>query len=88
MIRKLFLLALLSSLSSGALAQNMVLTTADGDYQITNTFSDVDIFNIRIVIAAPLAAGVFNNPDIIDVTYQVMGNLVPGTPSCFPACNL
>jgi len=88
MIRKLFVLALLASLSSGAFAQNMVLTTANGDFQITNTFSDVGIFNIRIEIAAPLTAGAYNNPDIVDVTYQVMGNLVPGTPSGFPAFNL
>lgn len=88
MIRKLFLLALLTSLSSGAFAQNMVLTTANGDFQITNTFSDVDVFNIRIEIAAPLAPGVYSNPDIVDVTYQVMGSLVPGTPSGFPAFNL
>jgi hypothetical protein len=88
MIRKLIVLALLTSVSSGAFAQNMVLTTTNGDFQITNTFSDVDVFNIRIEIAAPLVAGVYNNPDIVDVTYQVMGNLVPGTPSGFPAFNL
>ena len=88
MIRKLFVLALLTSLSSGAFAQNMVLTTANGDFQLTNTFSDVDVFNIRIEIAAPLAPGVYSDPNIVDVTYQVMGNLVPGTPSGFPAFNL
>ncbi len=88
MLRKLFVLVVLTSLSSGALAQNMTLRMANGDFQISNTFSDVDIFDIRIEIAAPLATGVYNNPDIIDVTYQVMGNLVPGTPSGFPAFNL
>jgi hypothetical protein len=66
----------------------MTLRMANGDFQISNTFSDVGIFNIRVEIDAPLAAGVYNNPDIIDVTYQVMGNLVPGTPSGFPAFNL
>jgi hypothetical protein len=88
MFRKLFLLVVLTSLSSGVLAQNMTLRMANGDFQISNTFSDVGIFNIRVEIDAPLAAGVYNNPDIIDVTYQVMGNLVPGTPSGFPAFNL
>ena len=81
-------MVVLTSLSSGALAQNMTLRMANGDFQISNTFSDVDIFDIRIEIAATLASGVYNNPDIIDVTYQVMGNLVPGTPSGFPAFNL
>ena len=81
-------MVVLTSLSNGALAQNMTLRMANGDFQISNTFSDVDIFDIRIEIAATLASGVYNNPDIIDVTYQVMGNLVPGTPSGFPAFNL
>jgi hypothetical protein len=88
MFRKFIVLAVLTGLSSGALAQNMTLRMANGDFQISNTFSDVDIFDIRVEIAAPLAAGVYNNPDIIDVTYQVMGDLVPGTPSGFPAFNL
>ena len=88
MFRKFIVLALLTGLSSGAFAQTMTLRIANGDFQISNTFSNVDIFNIRVEIAAPLAAGVYNNPDIIDVTYQVMGDLVPGTPSGFPAFNL
>ena len=88
MIRKLFVLAVLTSLSSGALAQNMILRTGNGDFQITNTFSNVDIFNIRVEIAAPLAAGVYNNPDIIRVSYHVIGDLVPGTPSGFPSFEL
>jgi hypothetical protein len=88
MIKKIFVVVVLAGLSGGALAQNMILTTANSDFQISNTFSDVDIFNIRVEIAAPLVVGVYNNPDIINVTYQVMGNLVPGTPSGFPAFNL
>jgi hypothetical protein len=88
MIKKIFVVVVLAGLSGGALAQNMILTTANSDFQISNTFSDVDIFNIRVEIAAPLMVGVYNNPDIINVTYQVMGNLVPGTPSGFPAFNL
>jgi hypothetical protein len=88
MIRKLFVLAVLTSLSSGALAQNMILRTANGDFQISNTFSNVDIFNIRVEIAAPLAAGVYNNPDIIRVSYSVIGDLVPGTPSGFSTFEL
>jgi hypothetical protein len=66
----------------------MILKTANGDFQVTNTFSNVDIFRIRVEIAAPLAAGVYNNPDIVTVKYQVMGDLVPGTPSGFPAFDL
>ena len=66
-------------------AQTMTLTTSNADYQVTNVFSDVGVFTIEVVIDAPLAAGVYNNPDIISVSYQVSGSLTPGTPSGFPA---
>lgn len=66
-------------------AQTMTLTTSNADYQVTNVFSDVGVFTISVVIDAPLAAGVYNNPDIISVSYQVSGSLTPGTPSGFPA---
>lgn len=66
-------------------AQTMTLTTSNTDYQVTNVFSDVGVFTISVVIDAPLAVGVYNNPDIISVSYQVSGSLTPGTPSGFPA---
>ncbi len=76
------------SLSTATAAQTMTFSTTNADYQVTNVFSDVDIFNFTIEIDAPLAAGVYDNPDIISVDYQVMGNLTAGTPSGFPAFNL
>ena len=88
MIRKLLALAVLTSLSSGALAQHMFLRTDNGDFQVTNTFSNVDTFRVSVEITAPLAAGVYNNPDILTVVYQVTGDLAPGTPSGFPAFDL
>jgi hypothetical protein len=66
----------------------MFLKTGYSDFQLTNTFSDVDLFSVHVEIAAPLAAGVYNNPDIVLVSYLVMGDLVPGTPSGFAAFNL
>ena len=45
-------------------------------------------FNFNIEINVPLAPGNYINPDIVSVTYQVQGALVPGTPSNFPAFNL
>lgn len=69
-------------------AQTMMLTTASSDYEITNIFSDVDFFTIEIEINAPLAAGVYTNPELVSVDYQVTGDLVPGTPSEFPAFDL
>lgn len=69
-------------------AQTMRLATTSSDYQVTNVFSDVDFFNIRIDIDAPLAPGVYVDPDITSVVYQVTGVLAPGTPSGFPAFDL
>lgn len=69
-------------------AQTMMLSTSSSDYEITNIFSDVDFFTIDIEINAPLATGVYTNPEIISVNYQVTGDLAPGTPSEFPAFDL
>ncbi|MGI9288132.1 MAG: hypothetical protein ACR2P1_22295 [Pseudomonadales bacterium] len=69
-------------------AQTMRLSTSSGDYVISNVFSDVDFFTIAIEINAPLAPGVYINPEIVSVDYQVTGDLVAGTPSEFPAFDL
>ncbi len=71
-----------------ASAQTMTLSTSSSDYQITNIFSDVDFFTITIEIDAPLAAGVYINPQLISVDYQVTGDLQAGTPSEFPSFDL
>jgi len=72
-------------LAQTANAQTMTFSTTNADYQLTNLFSDVDVFDIAVVINAPLAAGNYINPDIVSVNYSVNGALVPGTPSGFPA---
>lgn len=66
-------------------AQTMTFSTTNADYLVTNVFSDVDLFDITVVIDAPLAAGNYVNPDIVSVNYSVSGSLVAGTPSSFPA---
>lgn len=71
-----------------ASAQTMTVSTSSGDYEITNIFSDVDFFTITVEIDAPLAAGVYNNPEIVSVDYQVTGDLEAGTPSEFPSFDL
>ncbi len=71
-----------------ASAQTMTLSTSSSDYEVTNIFSDVDFFSITIEIDAPLAAGVYINPEIISVDYQVTGELEAGTPSEFPSFDL
>jgi hypothetical protein len=84
MLRKLIVLALMTSLSSGALAQgNIFLRTAYSDYQLTKTHSDLSFFVVDVEFAAPLVPGVYNNPDAVTISLWVRGNLAPGTPSGF-----
>ncbi|MEM9056596.1 MAG: hypothetical protein AAGD86_03915, partial [Pseudomonadota bacterium] len=88
MPRIALLLSLFLATATAAHAQTMTLSTNQADYQITNVFSDVDIFNFSIEINAPLAAGVYVDPEIVSVTYQVQGTLAAGTPSGFPGFDL
>jgi hypothetical protein len=84
MLMKLIVLALLTSLSSGALAQgNIFLRTGHYDYQLTKTHSDLSFFSVNVEFAAPLVPGVYNNPDAVTISLWVRGNLAPGTPSGF-----
>lgn len=69
-------------------AQTMTFSTSSADYQVTPVFSNVDFFTISVEIDATLAAGVYVDPPISNVTYQVTGVLAPGTPSGFPAFDL
>ena len=69
-------------------AQTMILSTSSSDYQVTPAFSSVDTFSIHVEIDAAMAPGVYVDPPIINVTYQVTGTLVAGTPSGFPAFDL
>lgn len=88
MIRLFFTIALGLAAVSHASAQTMTLSTTSNDYVTTPVFSDVTSFSINIEIDAPLAVGVYVDPPIINVTYQVTGTLVAGTPSGFPAFDL
>lgn len=85
MLRLAILLTVGIALAPAANAQTMTFSTSNVDYQIANAFSDVDVFDIAVVIDAPLATGNYVNPDIISVSYSVSGTLTPGTPSTFPA---
>ncbi|MGI9204367.1 MAG: hypothetical protein ACR2Q3_10180 [Woeseiaceae bacterium] len=79
------LIVLVFLIAPAVAAQTMTFSTNQSDYQLTNVFSDVDLFDITVIIDAPLAAGIYVNPDIVSVNYTVNGALVPGTPSGFPA---
>jgi len=66
----------------------MIISTSDAGYQINNVFGNVSTFNFRIEIDAPVGTGVYVNPDIVSVSYQVTGSLAAGTPSGFTNFNL
>lgn len=85
MLRLLTIPALTLLVFSTANAQSTFLTIDSNDFQVTNVFSDIDTFAIDIEIDAPLAAGVYMNPDIVSVDYSVSGTLTAGTPSGFPS---
>ena len=69
---------------SAADAQTMRLEFTSDDFVVTPVFNDVAQFSFDIEINAPLAPGVYTNPDIISVLYRVSGELM-NTPSNFPA---
>jgi hypothetical protein len=61
------------------------ITFEASHFTLNPTFSNVQAFQITIVLAAPLVPGtVYSNPALISVDYQVSG-LLNGTPSGFPA---
>lgn len=66
-------------------AQSMFLSVSSDDFQVTPVFSNVPDFDIDIEIDAPLAPGIYVNPDIVSVVYSVTGSLTAGTPSGFPS---
>jgi hypothetical protein len=55
------------------------------DFVVNPIFSDVGTFSFEILVAEVFQAGVFSNPIITIVDYQISGILEPGTPSGFPA---
>jgi hypothetical protein len=76
------------AISTMANGQTMTLSTSSSDYLLDTEFNEVDFFTIDIEIDAPLAPGVYINPSLIDVTYQVEGVLTSDTPSGFPLFDL
>ena len=54
----------------------------------TPVIGNVQSFRFTIDIDAPLAAGVYENPPLIQIDYSVSGEPVAGSPSGFPAFEL
>lgn len=88
MLRSAFFLFAMFAMLAPAHAQTMTLSVTSGEFVITNIFGDVDTFSIEVEINAPLAPGLYVDPDIVRVNYQVTGVLEPGTPSGFASFDL
>lgn len=88
MSRLIFCIFVAGFFAIAANAQTTTLSVSSSDFVTTTIFSDVDFFTIDIEIDRPLERGVYDNPDIVRVTYQVTGVLEPGTPSGFTAFDL
>jgi hypothetical protein len=71
-------------LSEIAVAQTTRLSFTSDDFVVTPVFNNVDRFSFDIEIEAGLSPGVYTNPDIVRVDYEVSGELM-NTPSGFPA---
>lgn len=84
MRRNLVILIFSLTAFSTADAQTMRLFFTSDDFVVTPVFNDVAQFSFDIRIDAPLAAGIYTNPDITTVLYRVSGTLM-NTPSGFPA---
>ena len=84
MRHNLFILIIGLTAFSAADAQTMRLLFSNDDFVVTPVFNDVAQFSFDIRIDAPMAPGVYTNPDITNILYRVSGNLM-NTPSNFPA---
>jgi hypothetical protein len=82
------LVILYALLGSAAHAQTMTLATSSDDYIKSLVFSEVQTFNVNIVINEALERRIYNDPEITRVSYQVSGTLEPDTPSGFESFNL
>ena len=82
MIRTLIVFAI--ALLAPSTASGFVINLSSDDFTVTPTFSQVSQFSFTITIDEPLTPGVYTNPTIESVEYQVSGDLADGTPSDFP----
>jgi hypothetical protein len=68
-----------------SIGQAFVISFNQNNFGVTPTFSNTVTFSYTIDIAAPLAPGVYDNPSLNSINYNVSGSLVTGTPSTFPS---
>ncbi|MEM9478166.1 MAG: hypothetical protein AAGA58_00745 [Verrucomicrobiota bacterium] len=77
------LILVAASCLSVAPAKAFVLSFSSADFGTSPVFSSVTTFNFVIDIAGPLQPGLYADPAINAIEYNVSGSLAPGTPSLF-----
>lgn len=87
LIRALLLIIAVPGGSNSAQA-DWLLTFGASDFRVTPVFNDMQTFKFEITIAGDLEAGIYDDPTLVDVNYNVFGNLPDSTPSGFGAFNL
>ena len=88
-IKYKFKAALLSLVLSSPLTSSaFLLEFSASDFAVDPIFSTVVNFDFVLDIAGPLATGIYDNPTINFVDYEVIGSLAPTTPSGFPSFTL
>ncbi|MDB4766616.1 hypothetical protein OAG71_02895 [bacterium] len=74
---------------AGSADAQTTLQINSSDFGITSVFNDITSFNFEIELTDNVVAGeTYDNPDINQVAYQVLGSLPQPTPSGFPAFTL
>jgi hypothetical protein len=89
MLNRFFIIIIVSITFMGSARGELVsLSFSNTDFQLTNVFSNVDLFVVEIQLEIPLQPGLYDNPELISVDYRVFGSLAAGTPSGFPSFDL
>jgi len=83
------ILFMLFAFNARSVQAQFTIALDESSFGITNTFNNINQFDIEISVAEPLVAGgVYNNPLLNQVDYTILGSLPNATPSGFPAFNL
>ncbi|MEM8547715.1 MAG: hypothetical protein AAGF46_06085, partial [Pseudomonadota bacterium] len=88
---KRFLLALcigFFALPASAQTTTVTMSLQDSDFTIAPVFNDVRTFSFTVELNETVRTGLFDNPEIINITYRVQGTLTNATPSGAPAFDL
>ncbi|MGJ8642395.1 MAG: PEP-CTERM sorting domain-containing protein [Luteolibacter sp.] len=76
--------AAISGFFSSSAQAVWIIQFSENDFSVSNTYNNLQTFNVEIRIAGDLTTGIFNNPALVGVDYTVSGILPNATPSGFP----